>query len=273
VHPCSRRRFLRGGLAVLAASLPAAAFAGRGLFEVALADDTHLVEAEELIDYLNQPGCPPANNTYKAPGDPTVVTWGTPGQPATWVNHSNCGSFVTAVLRHTYPGWADDTLFTKVFGSKSPNARQYRTGLAAASAHFQPVGQVAGLLPGDLIAIDYQNGQTTDTGHVAIVRSVKGTYVAPQSDLNFAGETQYAVEVADCTGAPHGKFGGVNYAAYPDTRIVDGVHDRTGAGYGHMMFYASDATGAFARYRWSVNSSAANTFTVADRPIAAARVA
>ena len=27
-----------------------------------------------------------------------------------------------------------------------------------------------------------------------------------------------------------------------------------GAGYGHMMCYAEDSTGAFARYRWSVNA-------------------
>jgi hypothetical protein len=39
-----------------------------------------------------------------------------------------------------------------------------------------------------------------------------------------------------------------------------------------MMFYASDATGGFSRYRWSVNTSSAGTFAVAQRPVSAARV-
>jgi hypothetical protein len=38
------------------------------------------------------------------------------------------------------------------------------------------------------------------------------------------------------------------------------------------MFYASDATGEFSRYRWSVNSGSARTYAVSDRPISAARV-
>jgi hypothetical protein len=48
--------------------------------------------------------------------------------------------------------------------------------------------------------------------------------------------------------------------------------DFEGVGIGHMMFYAADATGEFSRYRWSVNTSSAKTYTVAQRPIAAARI-
>jgi hypothetical protein len=278
--PFPRRGFLRGAATVLAGSVPAAALASRVLVEPVLAADTlpanpylpstpHLIEAQELIDYLNLPACPVANNQYTSPA---VVTWGTPGQPSTWGNQSECSSFVTAVLFHTYPAWANASSFTALFGTPGPNARDYRSGFASASAHFQPVGRVADLLPGDLIAIDYQNGQTTDTGHVVMVRRVVGPYTAPQSSLEFPGETQYAVEVVDCTSGPHGTFGGTNYAAFPDTRIIDAANEKAGAGYGHMMFYASSATGAFTRYRWSVNSSAANTFTVAQRLIAAVRV-
>ncbi|WP_460064440.1 hypothetical protein [Streptomyces sp. YKOK-I1] len=37
---------------------------------------------------------------------------------------------------------------------------------------------------------------------------------------------------------------------------------------GHMMFYASDTTGEFSRYRWSVNSAkSTNTW-----PVSAARI-
>ncbi|GAA2622415.1 hypothetical protein [Paractinoplanes durhamensis] len=90
--------------------------------------------------------------------------------------------------------------------------------------------------------------------------------------MSFAGETQYAVEILDCTSDPHGQWGLASYAGYPDTRMVGATGNFTGAGIGHMMFYAADTTGLFSRYRWSVNSGAAKTYTVADRPIAAARV-
>jgi hypothetical protein len=46
-----------------------------------------------------------------------------------------------------------------------------------------------------------------------------------------------------------------------------------GVGIGHMMFYASDTTGEFSRYRWSVNSAkTGGTYDVTERPVAAARV-
>jgi hypothetical protein len=50
------------------------------------------------------------------------------------------------------------------------------------------------------------------------------------------------------------------------------VSNFQGVGIGHMMFYASDASGEFSRYRWSVNSGSSNTHPVSSRPIAAARI-
>jgi len=233
----------------------------------------HLIEAEQIIGYLGLPESPAANNVYKDAGEANVVTWGTPGQPLTWRNQSQCASFQTAVLRHTYPEWADDTFFLTNFGTTSPTARTYQNTFATrAVPHFTPVTTVTGLQPGDLIAIDYVNGQTTNTGHIVMVRELKGVYVAPSSTLNFDGETQYAVEIADCTSDPHGEFGIGNYPAFPDSRIAADGTQREGIGYGHIMLYASTATGAFTRYRWSVNSSSSKTYTVAQRPISAMRV-
>jgi hypothetical protein len=83
---------------------------------------------------------------------------------------------------------------------------------------------------------------------------------------------QYAVEVIDCTSDPHGVYGLASYQLFPDTRMVDDQDNFQGVGIGHMMFYASDATGEFCRYRWSVNTGAAKTYPVSDRPISAARV-
>ncbi|HEX6346775.1 hypothetical protein [Umezawaea sp.] len=223
----------------------------------------HLVVAERLIDNL-----PADRNVYKDPSQRNVVRWGRPGVPESWTNQSQCASFITAVLRRAYPKWATRWFFAKHFGSRSPYARGYLTAFASGRVpHFSVVEEVADLKPGDLVAIDFRQDQGTNTGHIVMVREVKEVYDGRSA---FAGETQYAVEVVDCTSEPHGVFGLGDYPRFPDSRIVDGTTQRTGAGYGHMMFYASDATGGFSRYRWSVNSSASRT--TLERPIVAVRV-
>ncbi|TQM80809.1 hypothetical protein FHX81_3157 [Saccharothrix saharensis] len=232
----------------------------------------HLLEAEQLVGYLSLPTCPPANNTYKEPDQPNVVRWGSPGDASGWVNQSQCASFLTAVLKRTYR-WATPRFFSTHFGVASPFARDYRAAFAERRIpHFERVTRVVDLRPGDLIAIDYRNDQDTNTGHVVMVRSVKGVYRAPTRGLNFAGETQYAVEVVDCTSEPHGVYGVGNYFRFPDNRIFNATASTDGAGYGHMMFYASNETGDFSRYRWSVNTSSAGTYATAERPVSAARV-
>ena len=265
------RRALLGAGAVLAASSGLPASAADLPADPYLPTVPHMIEAETFAQYLNLPSCPRENNNYKDDGTPNILTWGTPGQPSTWFNQSQCASFLTGLLRRTYPGVATPEHFETHFGARSPNARQYRQAFATGVPHWQTLTRVADLKAGDLVAIDYANGQPTQTGHIVLVRRIKGTYVAPSSSLNFPGETQYAVEVVDCTADPHGVRGVGNYAAYPDIRLIDGGHDREGVGFGHMMFYVSNSTGAFTRYRWSVNTSSTGTYTVAQRPIAAAR--
>jgi hypothetical protein len=230
----------------------------------------HLAEAEALIEHLMLPGA--GENVYKEPAEPNVVTWGVPGEPGTWSNQSQCASFVTAVLRRAYPSWARPKHFTRHFGSPSPFARDYQRVFAdGGTPRMRPVRRVADLRPGDLIAIDYANAQDTNTGHVVMVRRLRGVYTAPSTGLNFDGEIQYAVQVADCTAEPHGLAGVGNYEDYPDTRIV-GERQLQGVGYGHMMFYASELTGEFTRYRWSVNTSSTGVFPVEERPVSAVRV-
>lgn len=233
----------------------------------------HAVAAELFANHLNLPECPPGNNKYKDDDRlPTILTWGTPGQPTTWVNQSRCASFITGLLHRTYPDVATPDHFRTHFGRIQPNSRDYRRVFAGTAVpHWQPVTQLLDLRPGDVLAIDYQNGLHNQTGHVVLVRQVKGVYVSPNPALNFPGETQYAVEIIDCTSDPHGLLGVGDYVTYPDVRLIDGVHDREGVGFGHMMLYVSTSTGEFSRYRWSVNSSPATTYTVSQRPIAAAR--
>lgn len=221
------------------------------------------------------------NNTYLIGETPEVV-WGSPADPATWISRARCSSFMTRVLRQTYP-WAatTGTYFKDHFGDVGPEAADYRVGFDAdPGPHFKKIRKVADLQPGDLIAVDYKGAVPNNTGHIVMVKEVKGVY---SGSGNLANQTQYAVEIIDCTGDPHGVFGLSTYEPYPDTRMVDNIEnvdDLTkprslnlkGVGIGHMMFYASNATGEFSAYRWSVNSGSDKTYTTSVRPISAARV-
>ncbi|MFJ8105242.1 LamG domain-containing protein [Streptomyces sp. NPDC096132] len=212
------------------------------------------------------------NNRYLV-GSASTVTWGTPDDLTSWISHARCSSFLTWVLKHTY-GWATDDYFRQYFQDRIPEAADYRKAFTDGTAgpRFQRVRKVADLRPGDLIAVDYLGTVEDNTGHIVMVREVKGVF---SGSADFTGETQYAVEVVDCTSDAHGVYGKPNYPQYPDTRMVSDVEGANfeGVGIGHMMFYTSDATGEFSRYRWSVNSAkTTNTWPVSDRPVSAARI-
>ncbi|MFJ5306063.1 LamG domain-containing protein [Streptomyces sp. NPDC088350] len=212
------------------------------------------------------------NNVYLI-GSAATLTWGTPDDPASWVARARCASFVTRVLKHTY-GWASDDYFLQYFQEKGPEAADYCSAFlnGTAGPRFQRVRKVADLQPGDIVAVDYNGSDPDNTGHIVMVRELKGVF---SGTADFTGETQYAVEIIDCTSDPHGVYALTNYPRYPDTRMVGGVtgENLQGVGIGHMMFYASDTTGEFSRYRWSVNSAkTGGTYDVTARPVAAARV-
>ncbi|MFE0510403.1 LamG domain-containing protein [Streptomyces sp. NPDC058964] len=208
-----------------------------------------------------------ANNVYLI-GSAATVTWGRPDDLASWVARARCSSFMTALLKHTY-GWATDDYYLQYFQEKVPEAADYCTAFTKGTAgpRFQHISKVADLRPGDLIAVDYSGSDPDNTGHIVMVREVKGVFTG---NSVVDGETQYAVEIVDCTSDPHGVYGKASYAPYPDTRMVDDVGNLQGVGIGHMMFYADNATGKFCRYRWSVNSS--TSYTPDKRPVAAARI-
>src|SRR4051812_27776376 len=131
------------GSAAGSPSLPVAAASGIG---GVLAPDPspptapHVAEAELFVNYLNSPNCPATNNNYKCDGAPNILTWGTPGRPETWFNQSQCASFITGLLRRSYPSIATDDYFRTWFGSVSPKSRTYRRVLAGPPVpHWWPV--------------------------------------------------------------------------------------------------------------------------------------
>lgn len=210
------------------------------------------------------------NNQYLV-GSSSTVTWGTPDDLTSWIAKARCSSFITWVLRHTY-GWATTDYFRQYFQDGIPEAADYRKAFTDGTAgpRFRRIRKVADLQPGDLIAVDYNGSDPDNTGHIVLVRQVKGVYTGTGVK---SGETQYAVEIIDMTRKGHGVYGQPSATTHPDTRMVSNVEGANfaGVGIGHMMFYASDTTGEFSRYRWS-SYGASEDYDVTARPISAARV-
>jgi hypothetical protein len=220
----------------------------------------HQDAAEELIDHLNAIGWPKEThyNRYQTGSEKTEVRWGHRGHPTTYKNVSKCASFVTEILKHTYPNWATPSFFEIHFHKRSPFARDYYEVISDTDKpvpHFKVIAKVADLRPGDIIVIKYPTPERA-TGHIMLVRSIKNSYTGgPPLD----GATQYKVEIIDTTESAHGDS---------DTRTTPSKKE-TGAGYGQMQFYA-DRNGMFAGYRWSLSSD--QIIPVNTHPIIAARI-
>jgi hypothetical protein len=251
-----------------------------------------LALAEQLVDHLALLDWDSGANRYKSSpeldGRPTVVAWGEPGRPEGFRVLAQCASFLTRVLIRAYGpgtphGWASGdhlrrTCFPALTGSGhtwSPRSRDYRRLFAEADGrgHFRAVPRVAELRPGDLVAIAYEMGHPgPHSGHVVMVRGGKGPLPGAPDGPGVA----HVVEVVDCTHRPHGspREDPAAFAAFPDTRWCgargEWAGPHTGAGYGHMLFYADPATGAFTGYRW--HPADPRLHLAAHRPAAAARV-
>lgn len=295
-HP-SRRHLLAGSaglaLAASAASLVSptrAAAAEPAAAELYKLKPPHLLEAETLVEYLRLRGGQWDHNRYnveQADGENlgrTQVTWGRAGHPEEFENLSQCASFMTALLEHSYGtgtayGWATSAYFDQYFPPKDgstrtssyPNAEDLQAGFLKASAvpHFDPVTKPVNLRPGDIVAWDYDPAvkSTPYTGHTVLIRSYLGTFSSSvDSKLGITGVVPHLFQIVDCTNSPHGgpdltsRTSIDRYRAYPDSRAEIADDDSTytehsGVGYGHMVFYADPGTDLFAGYRWSVNSA------------------
>jgi hypothetical protein len=258
----------------------------------------HQIEAEQVVDYLRNTAWSSGQNTYLTADDQTgtKVTWGAPGHPEQFTVAAECASFQTLVLERAYGagtayGWATPDYFRQYFfsaeglsdpGKAYPDAAEFEAGFAAAAdiPKFTAVTKPVNLRAGDLVAIDYGDPTGDYSGHIVMIRKPKGTFAGVVDAKLGSDVVPYIFEVIDCTSTAHGDpVNGnlTNYLAFPDTRwdltvtdgaVVDSAH-YTGAGYGHMIFYADGTTGLFAGHRWSVNDSA--VYSVAQQPMSAAR--
>jgi hypothetical protein len=110
--------------------------------------------------------------------------------------------------------------------------------------HFQQIKNVNGILPGDIIALQYADRSEHDdnTGHVMLITSVPRS--RRPSKIIEPGTLQYEVEVIDCSKSPHGKS---------DSRFMPDGGEYSGLGRGLFRLY-TDEQGNIVAYSWSTGN-------------------
>ena len=204
----------------------------------------HEADAESLVLDLRASG----HNAY---GSPSAVTWESASASAVTV----CAPFVTLLLQHSY-GWTTDT-FRTWMGSTSPTSARYHDAIVSAS-RFTPIGSVADMTTGDLLAVKYLENATV-TGHIAILAGAPRSRTATAPFVE--GTTQYEIDVIDSTGSYHGPT---------DTRLLADGSTTGGIGKGVMRLYAA-ADGTVAGHTWSTYATSVY-YPMTTRHIAVGRL-
>lgn len=159
-------------------------------------------------------------------------------------NRSECASFVTLLLKHSYS--LTDTDFTTKFGSTSPWAYQYHDKIAASPALGQPlvtgqvfsrISKVTDLEEGDLLALKYTDSTSSNTGHVMVVAG-KPQYIGTDN-LDSTSTQVYDIAIIDSTKSPHGDT---------DKRKTN---NDTGVGEGTFRVYVDPTTKEVVAHKWS----------------------
>ena len=261
-----RRRRSWGTRLSVAATLAVSAPFARALPIVPSAVPDHYVDASLLADGMVRQGN--ASNAYSYALPPTI-SWGQQG--AAYANKSDCSSFVSALLMHSYglssahiQTLAGTTRATGTIKSWPQSATWYTavtngtTGTA-----IPPVAKVADVRLGDLIFIKYADGDGTgDTGHCMLVADAPRLMSASSAPV-VAGASPRSVRVIDVTGSPHtaDTRDGANAAA-------DGT-DASGVGYGTVRVWAN-ADGTVNGHSWGTSSASVYRSATA-RPLVFAR--
>jgi hypothetical protein len=167
---------------------------------------------------------------------------------------------INAVLKRAYG--LDEAELERWMGRKRPLAATYARVIAEGRG-FTVVARAQELLPGDIIAVDYEEGNK-NTGHTMIVAGA-AVEMAADSLPMVQGTRQWAVPIIDSTGSPHGK---------DDTRLVRGADGKTetvtGLGMGTLRVY-TDAEGVIVGHTWGPGSKS-KYWPTKDREVRVGRV-
>lgn len=192
---------------------------------------------------------------------PTEVVWpseATIERPA--VCYADCSGLINAVLKRAYG--LEEAELERWMGGKRPLAATYASVIADGRG-FVVVTRAPDLLAGDIIAIDYEEGNK-NTGHTMIVAGA-AVEMAADSVPMVQGTRQWAVPIIDSTGSPHGK---------DDTRLVRGADGKTetvtGLGMGTLRVY-TDSAGVIVGHTWGPGSKS-KYWPTKDREVRVGRV-
>lgn len=190
----------------------------------------------------------PANNEYASPMD----IWFEDGQLHA---HTMCGSYAAQLHKAAY-STVDNSVFTGLFNSTSPNAQKWYDGLVANNVFVNQDGQFetttipfAGLIQsGDVLAAKYQSGAAT--GHVMVVDEMQYAGIEQLSPGKIPGLSEAArweVTIHDSTKNVHGQT---------DSRYeadANNQHDK-GLGMGQIAIFAHPDTGEIVGWKWRADA-------------------
>lgn len=189
---------------------------------------THLATAQQTL--LNLRG---KRNTF-GPGVAFIDESGA---------HTRCSSFVTLTMKATYPVLRAPGAYKRLFGRPSPYAADYGQAIENGLLGDKPFAP--GIVPGDLLSIDYDGGfnDLGFTGHSALIEAIERT---PEF---FGAYRVWLATVIDSCASSHGPG---------DTRYLDkrgSIHEDGGIGRGVMRLLTDPSTEAIMGYTWSVRGS------------------
>lgn len=193
----------------------------------------HVIWAEALVQNIT-----PDHNVYGS--NPSYIYWAGVNGAVNYENRTQCGSFVTNLLKQSY-GW-DSNTFKTWFGSTSPTAAMYHDAIQSQNG-FTQVSRVQDIAIGDVLAIKYPDGLSS-TGHVMVVRNVPQEITATAPIV--AGTRQYAIAVYDSSQSGHGST---------DTRKMADGSWSSGVGAGIFRIYADETTNEIVGHTWSTYSN------------------
>jgi hypothetical protein len=198
-----------------------------------------------------------------------IVTWNENG--VGWKSYADCSSFLTALLKKTYP-WLDDQYLQNWFNTTRPLAKDYYETIKN-GVQFLNIARVEDVLPGDIITISYKadpDPPHDDTGHVMLVREAPRARHA--SGSSSTRDKSWLVPIIDQATSGHGP---------EDSRVLpstgdDGLQFYRGLGSGVLRLFAGAGDGSVAQgtitgYAWS-DTAKSHRYPVSDRPVVIGRL-
>ena len=207
--------------------------------------------ADLMIQYVT-----PANNIYSTLNSADIVTWAGVNGATLYYCKTDCSGLLKNLLKQTY-GYTD-AYFKTWTGTSNPYAVTFYNEIKAKD-HFSQVSSVNTIIRGDIIAVKYPSGTSTNTGHIMLVASAP--VLRTSSSPLVSNTKQYEVLVMDASSSGHGSL---------DTRYISSSTFNDGIGTGVCRLYAN-SSGAIVGYTWSTYSNS-DYYSQSQRPLIIGRL-